>query len=73
MASLDGGDISILTMFTCCGLWSYERGTAFPSLSHNTPRESPTLATVNLFFCSKATNAVVPEEKIKSVKAKWSV
>lgn len=32
-----------------------------PSLSHRTPRESPTLATVNSLSDSRATRHVVPE------------
>lgn len=36
---------------------------AFPSLSHSTPRESPTLATVSSLSDSKAIKQVVPEEK----------
>lgn len=34
---------------------------AFPSLSQRTPRESPTLATVNSLSDSRATRHVVPE------------
>lgn len=34
---------------------------ALPSLSHSTPRESPTLATVSSLSDSRATRHVVPE------------
>lgn len=34
---------------------------ALPSLSHRTPRESPTLATVSSLSDSRATRHVVPE------------
>lgn len=36
---------------------------ALPSLSHRTPRESPTLATVSSLSDSRATRHVVPETK----------
>ena len=45
---------------TWCGLWSKERGIILPFLSQMTPRESPTLATVRVEFCTSATRDVVP-------------
>ena len=48
--------------FTCCGLWSKERGMTVPFMSHRMPRESPTLATVKCprAVSSRATKAVEP-------------
>lgn len=40
---------------------------AFPSLSHSTPRESPTLATVSSLSDSSAIKQVVPGEKQKGM------
>lgn len=39
---------------------------AFPSLSHSTPRESPTLATVSSLSDSSAIRQVVPGEQQKA-------
>lgn len=55
----------LLRSLSWYGLWSCDRATAFPSLSHNTPRESPTLATVSSLSDSSATKHVVPVQKIK--------
>lgn len=41
---------------------------AFPLLSHITPRESPTFATINCFFSIKAMRAVVPIKKLDQGK-----
>lgn len=40
---------------------------AFPSLSHRTPRESPTLATVRSLSDSRAIKHVVPEKEKREV------
>lgn len=47
-------------------MWSWDRGMAFPSLSHSTPRESPTLATVSSLSDSSAIRQVVPGERKKA-------
>lgn len=52
---------TVLWKQTWFGLWSAERGMALPSLSHITPLESPTLATVSLSPHTTATSAVEPE------------
>lgn len=50
----------LLRSLSWYGLWSCDSATAFPSLSHNTPRESPTLATVSSLSDSSAIRHVVP-------------
>ena len=60
MAVFSPAFLILLRSLSWYGLWSWDRGMALPSLSHRTPRESPTLATVNSLSDSRATRHVVP-------------